>query len=194
MLWRNEHSPVWQTSGLGRGLVRRFRRASALLALVLGASLLSACGGSGFQPLYGPTSRGTNVQDELAAIHILPIPGRVGQVLRNELIFKTTGGNHPLPPEYRLEIALRGSVSTQLVQRDADAQGGTYSLVAKFKLIRLSDKKVVLEGKDHARAAYQRFNEILSNVRARRDAENRAAKFMADSMRTRLAAYLASSV
>ena len=170
---------------------RSMRRMSLLLVLMLVVPGLSACSGSGFQPLYGPTSKGSNVQDELAAIDIIPIPGRVGQVLRNELIFKTKGGDYGLPSEYRLEIAIRESVSTQLVQRDADAQGGTFSLDADFKLIRIKDRAIVLKGKDHTRAAFQRFNEILSNVRARRDAENRAAKHMADSLRTRLAAFLA---
>ncbi len=185
MLLRNGHRRFWQAP--------RLTRVGVVLALLMSTSLLSACGGNGFQPLYGPTSNGSTVQDELAAIDIIPIPGRVGQVLRNELIFKTTGGDHARASEYRLEIAVRESVATQLVQRDADAQGGTFALDAKFKLIRISDEAVVLEGNDHTRAAYQRFNEILSNVRARRDAENRAAKHMADSLRTRLAAYLASA-
>lgn len=168
--------------------MRGFAVACTLVAIT---PMLAACGGTGFQPLYGTTSKGTTVASELAAVDIVRIPGRVGQVLRNELIFKTKGGDYAPPSEYRLEIAIRESVSTQLVQRDADAQSGTYNLDANYKLIRISDQAIVLEGKDHTRAAYQRFNEILSNVRARRDAENRAAKHMADSLRTKLAAFLA---
>ena len=172
---------------------RIWRGTTTLLALALIVPVLGACGAGGFQPLYGTNANGTSVQDELAAIKIVPIPGRVGQVLRNEMIFKTTGGDHAAPSEYRLEIAVREYVSTQLVQIDADAQSSTFNLDANFKLIRLKDNEIVLKGTDHTRAAYQRFNEILSNVRARRDAENRAAKHIAVSLRTRLAAYLSST-
>ena len=172
----------------------RNKRLGIFAILMMSVPLLGACGGSGFQPLYGTTAKGTNVQDELATVSIVPIPGRVGQVLRNELIFKTQGGDYALPSEYRLEIAVRESISTQLVQRDADANGSSFNLDANYKLIRIKDKAIVLEGKDHTRAAYQRFNEILSNERARRDAENRAAKHMARSLRIRLAAFLAQAV
>ena len=174
-------------------ILRNLSAIKTVLVLALLVPALGACGNGGFQPLYGTNSNGTNVQDELAAINIVPIPGRVGQVLRNELIFKTTGGDYAAPSEYRLEIAVRESVSTQLVQVDADAQSSTFNLDAEYKLIRLTDNEIVLKGKDHTRAAYQRFNEILSNVRAMRDAENRAAKHLAVSLRTRLAAFLSST-
>jgi LPS-assembly lipoprotein len=49
---------------------------------------------------------------------------------------------------------------------------------------------VVFQGTSNARAPFERFESIYSNVRAREDAENRAARIVADDLKTRLAAYL----
>ena len=60
----------------------RFDRASAgapLLAVALllaaAAPLLSACGGSGFQPLYGSSGIGANVDERLAQVDVGTDPG-----------------------------------------------------------------------------------------------------------------------
>jgi LPS-assembly lipoprotein len=57
-------------------------------------------------------------------------------------------------------------------------------------LIRLSDHAVVLSGKSYSRAGFERFTSIFSNVRAREDAENRAAETVGQDLRARLTAYL----
>ena len=51
----------------------------------------------------------------------------------------------------------------------------------------------MLEGKATSRAAYERYETIFSNVRARYDAENRAARTVAESIKVRLAAYLSQA-
>jgi LPS-assembly lipoprotein len=148
--------------------------------------------GTGFRPLYGSAAvGGANVSEKLAAVDIAPIPGRVGQRLRNEFIYEATGGGAPLPPEYRLEVAIRESVTSTLVKLDGNARGQVYNLDAAFKLIRIADKSVVMEGKSYGRAGFERVTSIFANVRAREDAENRAAKTVGEELRTRLLAYLA---
>ena len=52
---------------------------------------------------------------------------------------------------------------------------------------------MVLQGTSHARAGFERFQSIYSNVRAREDAENRAAKTIADDLKIRLATYLSGA-
>ena len=162
---------------------------------VLGAlslAALSGCSdGSGFRPLYGSSELGgAGANEKLAALDIAPIPGRVGQRIRNELIFQATGGGQPLPPEYRLDIAINESVSSTLVQTDGNATAQVYNLDASFKLVRISDKQVLAEGKSYARAGFQRVTSIFANVRAREEAENRAAKTIGEELRTRLMAHL----
>lgn len=170
------------------------RRPALSAALLLAAaSMLSGCGSSGFQPLYGSAGIGAQASQKLAEVDIVPIPGRVGQVIRNELIFQTTGGGAAIPPAYRLDIAIRETVTSTLVRVDGDAQSQIYNLDASFKLIRLSDKQVVLTGTSFGRAGFERFTSIFSNVRARQDAEDRAARTVGEDLKSRLAAYLAGA-
>jgi LPS-assembly lipoprotein len=129
----------------------------------------------------------------MAAVDITPIPGRVGQKLRNELIFTNTGGGYAPPTRYKLDITIKESVTDQLVQITGDATGQVYQLDAAFKLIDPANGKVVLQGKAISRAPYNRFQEIFANVRARYDAENRAARTVSESIRTQVAAYLSNA-
>jgi LPS-assembly lipoprotein len=163
------------------------------LLLVLAAPALSACGNGGFRPLYGSAAfGGADVATKLAQVEIAPIPGRVGQAIRNELIFETTGGGERQPPVYRLEIAIRESVASTLVQSNGNSFSSVYALDANFKLIRLADKKQMLSGQSFGRADFERFPQIFSNVRARNDAEDRAAKTVGTELKTRLAAFLST--
>jgi LPS-assembly lipoprotein len=172
--------------------VTRRAIAHALFATVLVAPILGACGESGFRPLYGSAGVGAQVDDKFAKVQFSAIPGRVGQMIRNELIFQSTGGGHPVPPEYRLDVAIRETVTSTLVQTDGNSLGQIYSVDASFQLIRLSDNSVALKGISYGRAGFERFDSIFSNVRAQQDAENRAARTVGEELRTRLTAFLAS--
>jgi LPS-assembly lipoprotein len=111
------------------------------------------------------------------------------------MIFDSTGGGNPLPPTHRLEVVVKESVLSTLVTNEGEALGQIYAIQASFRLIDIKskDKKVVLQGTSHARAGFERFQSIYSNVRAREDAENRAARTVADDLKTRLAAYLSGA-
>jgi LPS-assembly lipoprotein len=123
-------------------------------------------------------------------VDFAPIPGRVGQRVRNGLVFESTGGGYAAPPQFRFEVVLQENVTSTLVNTQGQVAGGVYSLQASFRLIDTKAKKVVFQGTSHARAPYERFESIYSNVRAREDAENRAARTVSDDLKTRLAAYL----
>ena len=163
-------------------------------ALALAAALtLTACGDAGLRPLYGPSMSGAHVSERMKEVDFAPIPGRVGQRIRNEMIFQTTGGGNPLPPSYRLEVVLTESLTSTLVRVTGEAEGQIYAVQASFRLIDTKDKKVVFQGASHARAGFERFESIYSNVRGREDAENRVARTIAEDLKTRLAAYLSRS-
>lgn len=169
----------------------RFR---PMLVCALAAITLAGCGESGFRPLYGSSAiGGANVEAKLAGVEIAPIPGRLGQRVRNELIFDVTGGGAASTPVYRLEIAIKENVVSTLVKTDGDALSQIYTADATFNLIRLSDKKVVLKGTSFGRAGFERNPSIFSNVRAQDDAQNRAAHSIGTEMKTRLAAFLATA-
>ena len=168
-----------------------WRSLAIAAVLCAGAAALAGCG---FQPLYGGTTAGgARLTEVMAAIDINPIPGRVGQRVRNELIFENTGGGNAPAPRYRLDIAIKEHVTDQLVQISGNATGQVYELDATYKLVDSTNGQTVLTGVAVSRAPYNRFQEIFSNVRARYDAENRAASTVAESIKTRIAAYLATT-
>jgi len=182
-----------EAHGFGVAVANQHWLRAALCALLLGTAL-AACGSeAGFRPLYGTTASGIGLEQAMAQVQIAPIPSRVGQRVRNELIFQHTGGGAPPPALYMLEIVISESVTSTLVQSSGEALSQIYDLNASFRLITIKDKKVVLTGNSHARAGFQRFTSIYSNVRAREDAENRAAKTLAEELKGRLAAHLAGS-
>ena len=178
----------------GAGSTRRPMRL-VLIGLVSATAILAGCAdGSGFRPLYGTSGLGgANVTEKLAGIDYAPIPGRVGQRLRNELIFHSTGGGTASEPVYRMEIAVTESVAQTIVKTDGNSLSAVYNLSASFRLIRLSDKKVMLQGTSIGRASFERLTSIFSNVRASEDAENRAARTVGEELKTRVASYLATA-
>ncbi len=160
----------------------------ALLGVLVASSLLAGCG---FSPMYGSGFNGLGANGSaLAEVDIGLIPGRVGQVVRNELIFKLRGGAEALPPRYRLEIALRESAQNLLVDLSGNSQGLMFGLDADFRLVSIDDNRVLITAKSVGRATYQKVESVYANVRGRRDAEDRAARAIADDIRTRMAAAL----
>ncbi len=180
----------------GRSMQANSHRSTIWVVLACAAMpmLATGCGDGGFRPLYAsPAVVGTDVNEKLAQIDIAPIPGRVGQRLRNELIFQSTAGDLPSRPAYRLNIVIRQSITATLVRIDGDSLGSTYNLDASFKLIRMSDNTVMLEGKSYGRSPFQRFDSVFANVRARKDAEDRAARTIGNELKSRLAAFLSGA-
>lgn len=182
---RRNETAGWKPSRLARGLSG---------AVLLATALLAGCGDAGFRPMYGATGiGGAAAEEKLAKVEMTTIPGRVGQRLRNEFIYQSTGGGARVDPAYRLEVAIRESVTSVLIQDTGDARAQVYNLDASFKLVRIADNQVVMEGKSYSRAAFDRFSSVYSNVRAREEAENRAAKTIGEELRTRVSAYLSST-
>jgi LPS-assembly lipoprotein len=180
-------------AGSARARLSRRSLVRGLSLLLASAPAMAACSNGGFRPLYGATPSGAGLQERMAQVDIAPIPGRVGQRIRNELVFHSAGASQPPPPSHRLEVALSETILSTLVKVDGDSLGSIYQATASFKLINVKDKKVVLEGTSYARAGFERFSSIYSNVRARDDAENRAARTIAEDLKSRLAAYLSGA-
>jgi LPS-assembly lipoprotein len=133
-------------------------------------------------------ARGVTASEMLKDVEVAPIPGRVGGLIRSYLILESTGaGQAKTPQQYRLEVVLQESLMSTLVDADRKVSDAVYSVQATFRLIDAKERKVVLQGTSHARAT---FGSVYANVRAREDAEDRAARTIADDLKTRLSAYL----
>jgi LPS-assembly lipoprotein len=167
------------------------RRLTVALAFGFSSLGLSACGADsgGFKPLYGATG-GETYDQRLAKVEIAPVSGRVGQRIRNELVFQRSTGTEAISPELRLDIILTESLLTTLVNSVGASSSQVYQLEARYQLVDLKTKKSVLDGRSLGRGNFDRFVSVYSNVRGREDAENRVAKSIAEDIRTRLLAHL----
>lgn len=160
------------------------RRLAALFACLL----LAGC----FRPMYASLDDGTSpVIQELARINVAPIPERVGQQVRNELIYAFSAGEAPDAP-YKLVVTLKSNISEGVIQPTGEAVTKNYELRANFTLIRVETGEVLYGGSALARAAFDRTTQLFANQRAERDAEDRAAKSVAENIKTRIAAYFAA--
>jgi len=173
----------------------RLVRVFAALAL---AGLTAGC----FQPLYAerPTPAGNaGLAGQLGAIDVAPIdaPGgsrlsRVSVGVRNELIYDLTGGSGGAPPTHRLSVKLAATQLQVIVDiNTARPDIENYGIDATYTLTELATGRMVVRGQTFSRVSYnipgqqQRF----AGDRGLRDAENRAAKVIAENIRSRLASY-----
>jgi LPS-assembly lipoprotein len=154
-----------------------------------------------FQPLYGEHSLTNSpaIGPALAGVDVNQIPApsgsseaRVAVEARNQLLFDLTGGAAPPPPTHRLAIRMtsnRSSVIVDIVSGRPDVED--YGLNVNYTLTEIKTGKPVITGNTFARVSYDIPGQAQRFARARglRDAENRAAKVIADNIRTRLASY-----
>ena len=175
--------------------IPRFARFFAALAL---AGITAGC----FQPLYGERATpagGAGLSGQLSAVEVAPIDtpkgtriDRVSVGVRNELIYDLTGGSGGISPTHRLDVRLAASQTQVILDiNTARPDESNYGIDATYTLIELATGKAVVRGQTFSRVTYnipgqeQRF----AGERGLRDAENRAAKVIADNIRSRLASY-----
>lgn len=158
---------------------------------VAGVTLLLGLGGC-FQPMYAPAS-GKNVQGELQAISIAAIPGLTGHYLENELRFLLNGTGTEVTPRYVLQVNIAERTQTPLINTvTGQATSNSVSTTADYKLVPMGGKDPVIQGTVVSLASYDRNTQRFANIRAARDAEIRNAKSLAQDIRTRIAAEIAT--
>jgi LPS-assembly lipoprotein len=175
--------------------IRSISKVFAALAL---AGLTAGC----FEPLYAdrPTPTGTtSVAGRLRAVDVAPIDtvrgsrlDRVSVDVRSELMYELTGGSGGTAPTHRLDIKLTATQLQVIVDiNTARPDINNYGIDAIYVLTEIATGKPVVKGQTFSRVSYnipgqeQRF----ASDRGLRDAENRAAKVIADNIRARLASY-----
>lgn len=175
------------------------RLASLASVLALGG-LLGGC----FEPLYGQKTLagGPGLQHRMSAVGVNPIAApsgtpvaRIAVELQNDLIYNFTGGAGQTSRTHQLTVTM--SVQNQQLIVDintARPDVQQFGINAYYTLTEVATGKAVVIGTTSARVSYdnpgqqQRF----ANARGQRDAENRAAKVIADSIKSRLASYFAA--
>ena len=148
-------------------------------------------GCSDVRPLYGDTGATSHPGGDLAAVYFAPIPERVGQRLRNELIRLITPSGEPANPDYKMTLSVGVSEQNVLIRTDTEVDRKTLSLTVKYKLLDANTETEVFDGNAFADVSFSRVTSEFANIRARRDAENRAANVVAEQIRSTVAARLA---
>jgi len=190
----------WYDKDLGLSGARPSERGRIVRAVA--ALAIAALAGGCFQPLYGehsPTGNGPVLRDQLSAVEVLQIEApkgtdesRLAVEIRNALLFDLTGGSAAASSTHRLKIAMsstRASIIVDVNTSRPDVEN--YGINATYTLTEIATGKIVVTGTTFARVSYdipgqeQRY----ARVRGLRDAELRAAKVVADNIRSRLSSY-----
>lgn len=166
----------------------RFR--APVFAMVLATGL----GGCIFQPMYAQTplfGTGPSLRDSLRDVEVAEISGRIGSQIRNDLIFELTGGaGNPVGAPYRLTLVANVSSFNPIIDAASGrAEAESISFDVTYKLQDVAKDRTVLTEKALARISIDRSQQRFARVRAVRDAENRAAKVVAEQIRSRLASF-----
>lgn len=176
----------------------RIRLAARLAAVFAIAGLAGGC----FQPVYGDRATfGSNssVAPALRSVDVADVGApngtrlsRVGGVVRNDLIFILTGGGGSSAPTHRLNIRLTSQQQQIIVDINSgrpDTQN--YGIDASYTLIDLATGKTVVNGYTFSRVSFNvpGLQQRFAGERGLRDAEDRAAKVIAENIRNRLASY-----
>ena len=186
----------------------RLQTCVRLAAALAVAALSAGC----FQPLYGErsfaaTPNSPGLRERLSAVEIQDIvpPSssnvtstvgaavtRLGVEVRNVLIYNLTGGGGALPATHSLKVNLSTQQLSVIVDTTTSRPDvSNYGIDATYTLTDLVTGKAVLSGRTFSRVSYdipgqeQRF----AGARGLRDAENRAAKVIADQIKSRLTSY-----
>lgn len=169
------------------------RIGATIAALTISGFMATACT---VQPLYAPSGpSGVAKNAALGSIYVKPAEDRVGQQVRNALIFLLNGGSEqPANPAYELELKVSRSNRGALVIQtptDGEPTASTVTVTANYTLTDTVDETKISARRASASASYDVSGQEFANARAERDAENRAARDVAERIRALLAADLA---
>ncbi len=170
-----------------------FRRAAAVFILLV-LPLATACT---VKPLYSnPASDGTQagVTADLSSIAIKPVEQRYAQQVRNQLIFLfNKGAGQPAAAAYTLTLnvtALHQTAAVVQVGDDNEPTAGTVTLTAHYSLTGTKSGEVVTSGQRQITSSYDVPRQEFAAYRARLNAEDRAARELAELLNLAIAQQL----
>lgn len=172
-----------------------FRRAAAFF-VVLALPLASACT---VKPLYSnPAADGTQagVTADLSSIAIKPVEQRYAQQVRNHLIFLfNRGAGQPPTAAYTLTLvttALHESAAVVQFGDDNEPTAGTVTLTARYSLADTTGGEVIASGRRQISSSYDVPRQEFAAYRARLNAEDRAARELAELLNLAIAQQLSN--
>lgn len=170
---------------------RRGNGRFGVMGVLAAALLLGACS---VQTLYGPTtvSGGSAVQSTLTRISVEPVNDRVGQQVRNRVIFQMAGGKEISDPLYHMTLTV--TYRQEGLGITVTEASPVYSVIvqATFTVKKVGTDEVLVTGTSRASASYNYVNSMYANSRAEIDAQNRAAEQVGNEIAIRVATAVAA--
>jgi LPS-assembly lipoprotein len=157
----------------------------ALLLLLLPP--LAACG---FSPLYA--EREETEEPGLAAIKVLPIKDRIGQMLEMALRGSFNPRDRAVDTQYTLAVTLSVSRYDLGIQRDATATRGRVDVYATMELKDAKTDKVIYTSRAQSTSSFNILDDAYSAQVAEDDARVRTVRDLTDEIRARMALFLRS--
>lgn len=172
--------------------VRRRSPAGMVAALLAAGLTASACT---VRPLYSDAvapGASAPMAAQLASVSVNPVTTRQAQEVRNHLIFLLGGGQgNPDAGAYSLNLRVASqSTAAAVVQVTATTDSPSSSLLtmsASYSLIESATGRVVSTGRRQISSTYDVPTQRFAALRAERDAENRAARELAEQLRFAIA-------
>lgn len=160
---------------------------SGMLALAL-AGPLALAGCSSFRPVYGEAGV---VQGQLAFNYAKP-SSRLEQIIVQDLALRLgKQSTSPDAPELRISAAAGARALTRTAVTKPATQ---YEMAVTATYSVISDGKVLLQGTRKATASYSTVGQVLADEAAAKDAQERAAHEVAETIRLSILAQLAAPV
>ena len=150
---------------------------------------LTACG---FEPLYGDRGARPGAVSQLAAVEVAPIPERIGQVLRNDLLDLISPFGAPAQPNYRLEVRLDFDREGLGFRPDEAITRINLRLGASYRLVVPDSGETVFSDVARSAVSYNVVQSDFANLNAERDAERRAAHMIGEEISARIGLFLTS--
>jgi LPS-assembly lipoprotein len=174
-------------------------RGLATSGIVLAVLFAAGCT---VQPVYGDrdnsvlTASGHTLGQELASISVEPVETREALEVRNHLIFLLGGGaNGPVDKRYSLTLNVSmGQTTAARIQRRGTDEPTARIVRARgtYVLTSAETGAIVARGIQQMVASYDVPSQQFARLRAERDAQNRAARELAELIRLAIANDLAN--
>ncbi|WP_011582523.1 MULTISPECIES: LPS assembly lipoprotein LptE [Chelativorans] len=165
--------------------IRAFPVAAAALMLLM-------AGGCTVQPLLSTQQdvSGQQTLADLSAVSVDPVDTRQALEVRNHLLFLLHGSARPTAERYKLNFSVSSAVTsaaTVQIANQNEPTAGTVSLSATYRLSDAGTGKTLAQGTRQVMSAFDRSRQEFAVLRAVRDAEDRAARELAELLRMAIA-------
>ena len=156
------------------------------ITAIVAAATLSACQ---VRPLYGEAGARSGGDSRLAAVAVEEVATRDAQQVRNHLIFLINGGQaETAEPRWRVNLGISSATTGALARQvstteDAAPTAATVTMTTLYVIADAGTGETVASGKRQVASSFDRPGQSFASARAQRDAEDRAARELAEQLR-----------